>query len=189
MTSDEAFARHRQALKLAARGQDPRDGGWTAGQQAVAADAARPAERRAGRRVPRPQRDLGRQARRDTDRERRAVPRRERGDRLPPAAGHLHRDRPGRHRRARDRGHRLGRGRLRPALLRQGADGGGVADAAAPGGAAAGAVAGALRPGRAEHAPAALRGSLWLYYTYGGPSRWQTTTGVSTQQLWAAGTG
>ena len=33
-----------------------------------------------------------------------------------------------------------------------------------------------------EHAPAALRGSLWLYYSYGGPSRWQTTTGVSTHR-------
>lgn len=30
---DEAFARHRQALGSAARGQDPRDGGWTAGNQ------------------------------------------------------------------------------------------------------------------------------------------------------------
>ena len=30
---DEAFARHRQAVKPAARGQDPRDGGWTAGNQ------------------------------------------------------------------------------------------------------------------------------------------------------------
>ena len=36
-----------------------------------------------------------------------------------------------------------------------------------------------------EHAPAELRGSLWLYYSYGGPSRWPTTTGVSTHQLWA----
>ena len=43
--ADEAFARHRQALKSAASGQDPRTGGWTA-EQAVAADAARPAERR-----------------------------------------------------------------------------------------------------------------------------------------------
>jgi len=30
---DEAFARHRQALRAAARGQDPRDGGWTADNQ------------------------------------------------------------------------------------------------------------------------------------------------------------
>src|SRR5215470_1722630 len=26
-----------------------------------------------------------------------------------------------------------------------------------------------------DHAPAQLRGSLWLYYAYSGPSRWQTT--------------
>ena len=40
-----------------------------------------------------------------------------------------------------------------------------------------------------EHAPAGLRGSLWLYYSYGGRSRWQVTTGVSTQQsCGAAGT-
>ena len=30
---DEAFARHRQALRSAAQGQDPRDGGWTADNQ------------------------------------------------------------------------------------------------------------------------------------------------------------
>lgn len=36
------------------------------------------------------------------------------------------------------------------------------------------------------HAPAELRGSLWLYYNFSGPERWQTTTGVSTHQLWAA---
>jgi hypothetical protein len=36
-----------------------------------------------------------------------------------------------------------------------------------------------------DHAPAHLRSSLWLYYAYSGPSRWQTTTGVSSHQDWA----
>ena len=115
-------------------------------QPAVAADAAGPDGRRAGRRIPRPRRDMGQQARRDADGKQCPVPDRERGGRLPAAAGRLHRDRPRRHRRARDRGHRLGRGRRRAAVLRQGPHGGGVADAAATGGPAAGAVAGALRP-------------------------------------------
>jgi hypothetical protein len=35
------------------------------------------------------------------------------------------------------------------------------------------------------HAPAGLRGSLWLYYGYSGRSRWLATPSVSTQQLWA----
>ena len=36
-----------------------------------------------------------------------------------------------------------------------------------------------------DHAPDRLRDSLWLYYAYSGPSRWQTTTGVSSHQNWA----
>jgi hypothetical protein len=37
-----------------------------------------------------------------------------------------------------------------------------------------------------EHAPAELRGSLWLYHSYSGPSRGQTTTDVSTHRIWGA---
>jgi hypothetical protein len=36
-----------------------------------------------------------------------------------------------------------------------------------------------------DHAPEHLRGGLWLYYAYSGPSRWQTTTGVSSHHKWA----
>ena len=68
--ADEAFARHRQALRPAARGQDPRDGGWTAGNQRWLLMRLGPAERPAGRRIPGPRRDMGQQARRDTGSER-----------------------------------------------------------------------------------------------------------------------
>jgi hypothetical protein len=37
-----------------------------------------------------------------------------------------------------------------------------------------------------EHAPAQLRGSLWLYYTHSGPSRWQTATDSTAYWRWGA---
>ena len=67
---DEAFARHRQALRSAARGQDPRDGGWTAANQRWLLMRLGPLSDEQAGAVPRPQRDMGQQARRDTGRER-----------------------------------------------------------------------------------------------------------------------
>lgn len=36
-----------------------------------------------------------------------------------------------------------------------------------------------------SHAPDEMRNRLWLYYSYGGPSRWPATISTSTHQLWA----
>ena len=36
-----------------------------------------------------------------------------------------------------------------------------------------------------EHAPTHLRDSLWLYYSYGGRSRWRVAVEASTQTWWA----
>ena len=183
---DEAFARHRQALRLAARGQDPRDGGWT------------PANKRWLLMRTGPLSDvqaaayLGRSA---TWVARRGGGIRTASEDLFPGVNVVI-------------AYRLLLG-IYTGIVPDGIAGLGIGDIDWAGDASVllayvkGRTAAESRtlPRRAvrlleqwlehsalvrEHAPAPLRGSLWLYYSYGGPSRWQTTTGVSTHQLWAA---
>ncbi len=182
---DEAFARHRQALRLAARGKDPRDGGWT------------PANKRWLLRQTGPLSDV--QAGEYIGRSATWVARRGGGIRtasedLFPGVNVVI-------------AYRLLLG-IYTGIVPDGIAGLGIGDIDWAGDASVllayvkGRTAAESRtlPRRAvrlleqwlehsapvrEHAPAALRGSLWLYYSYGGPSRWQTTTGVSTHDLWA----
>ena len=181
----EAFARHRQALKLAARGQDPRDSGWTPANRRWLLMRTGPlSDVQAGE-------YLGRSATWVANRGGiRAA-----SDELFPGVNVVI-------------AYRLLLG-IYTGIVPDGIAGLGIGDIDWAGDASVllgyvkGRTAAESRtlPRRAvrlleqwlehsaqvrEHAPAALRGSLWLYYSYGGPSRWQTTTGVSTHQLWAA---
>jgi len=182
--ADEAFARHRQALKLAARGQDPRDGGWTPASKRWLLMRTGPlSDVQAGE-------YLGRSA---TWVARRGGIRAA-SDELFPAVNVVI-------------AYRLLLG-IYTGIVPDGVAGLGIGDIDWAGDSSVllayvkGRTAAESRtlPRRAarlleqwlehsalvrEHAPAALRGSLWLYYSYGGPSRWQTTTGVSTHDLWA----
>jgi hypothetical protein len=180
----EAFARHRQAVKLAARGQDPRDGGWTPANKRWLLMRTGPlSDVQAGG-------YLGRSA---TWVARRGGIRAA-SDELFPGVNVVI-------------AYRLLLG-IYTGIVPDGVAGLGIGDIDWAGDASVllayvkGRTAAESRtlPRRAvrlleqwlehsaqvrEHAPAALRGSLWLYYSYGGPSRWQTTTGVSTHDLWA----
>ena len=181
----EAFVRHRQALKLAAGGRDPRDGGWTPANKRWLLMRTGPlSDVQAGE-------YLGRSATWVANRGGiRAA-----SDELFPGVNVVI-------------GYRLLLG-ICTGIVPDGIAGLGIGgidwagDASVLLGYVKGRTAAESRtlPRRAvrlleqwlehsaqirEHAPAELRGSLWLYYSYGGSSRWQTTTGVSTHQLWAA---
>jgi len=183
---DEAFARHRQALRLAASGRDPRDGGWTpAGKRWLLMRTGPLSDVQAGQ-------YLGRSA---TWVARRGGGIRAASEELFPGVNVVI-------------GYRLLLG-IYTGIVPDGIAGLGIGDIDWAGDASVllGYVKGRTAaesqtlPRRAvrlleqwlehsaqtrEHAPAGLRGSLWVYYSYGGSSRWQTTTGVSTHQLWAA---
>jgi hypothetical protein len=182
--ADEAFARHRQALRSAARGQDPRDGGWTADNQRWLLMRQGPlSDRQAAAYL-----GCG-----GTWVNRRGGIRAA-SDELFPSVNVVI-------------AYRLLLG-IYTGIVPDGVARLGIGDIDWAGDASVllayvkGRMAAESRtlPRRAvrlleqwlehsapvrEHAPAALRGSLWLYYSYGGPSRWQTTTGVSTHDLWA----
>jgi hypothetical protein len=182
----EAFARHRKAVKLAARGQDPRDGGWTpANKRWLLARAGPLSDVQAGEYT-------GRSA---TWVARRGGGIRAASEELFPSVNVVI-------------AYRLLLG-IYTGIVPDGIAGLGIGDIDWAGDASVllayvkGRTAAESRtlPRRAvrlleqwlehsaqvrEHAPAELRGSLWLYYSYSGPARWQTTAGVSSQQLWAA---
>jgi hypothetical protein len=182
--ADEAFARHRQALKSAARGRDPRDGGWTASNQRWLLMRLGPMSneqagaylgvsgtwvgRRGGMRSP--------------------------GGELFPGVNIVI-------------AYRLLLG-IYTGIVPDGIAGLGIGDIDWAGDAAVllsyvkGRTAAESRTlqRRAvrlleqwlehsalvrEHAPSALRGSLWLYYAYSGAERWQTAPDSSTQERWA----
>ena len=183
---DEAFARHRQAVKLAARGQDPRGGGWTPANKRWLLMRTGPlSDVQAGA-------YLGRSA---TWVARRGGGIRAASEELFPGVNVVV-------------AYRLLLG-ICTGIVPDGIAGLGIGDIDWAGDASVllayvkGRTAAESRtlPRRAVrlleqwlehsaqvrgHAPAPLRGSLWLYYNYSGPARWQTTTVVSTHQLWAA---
>ena len=183
---DEAFARHRRALKSAGRGQDPRDGGWTpANKRWLLMQAGPLSDVQAGKYI-------GRSA---TWVARRGGGIRAASEELFPGVNVVI-------------AYRLLLG-IYTGIVPDGITGLGIGDIDWAGDASVllgyvkGRTAAESRtlPRRAvrlleqwlehsaqvrEHAPAPLRGSLWLYYSYSGPSRWQATTGVSAHQLWAA---
>jgi hypothetical protein len=184
---DEAFARHRQAVKLAASGQDPQAGGWTpANKRWLVMQLGPLSDVRAGERI-------GRSA---TWVARRAGGIRAASDELFPGAHVVI-------------AYRLLLG-IYTGIVPDGIAGLGVGDIDWAGDASVllsyvkGRTAAESRtlPRRAVrlleqwlehsaqarvHAPAELRDSLWLYYSHGSRwSRWQTTTDVSTHRLWAA---
>jgi hypothetical protein len=183
---DEAFARHRQALRLAASGQDPREGGWTPANKRWLLMRTGPlSDVQAGE-------YLGRSA---TWVARRAGGIRAASEELFPGVNVVI-------------AYRLLLG-IYTGIVPDGIAGLGIGDIDWAGDAAVllsyvkGRTAAESQtvPRRAvrlleqwlehsaavrEHAPAPLRTSLWLYYNFSGPERWQTTTGVSAHQLWAA---
>jgi len=180
----EAFARHQQSVKLAASGQDPRDGGWTPANKRWLLMRTGPlSDVQAGAYLGRSATWVGRRG---------GI--RAASDELFPGVNVVI-------------AYRLLLG-IYTGIVPDGIAGLGIRDIDWAGDASVllsyvkGRTAAESRtpPPRAvrmleqwlehsaqvrEHAPAALRGSLWLYYSYGGPSRWQTTTGVSTHDLWA----
>jgi hypothetical protein len=181
--ADEAFAKHRRALKSAARGQDPRTGGWTADNQRWLLMRLGPlSDQQAGAYLGYGGTWVNRRG---------GI--RAASDELFPDVGVVI-------------AYRLLLG-IYTGIVPDGIAGLGIGDIDWAGDAAVlldyvkGRTAAESRtlPRRAvrlleqwlehsaavrEHAPAGLRDSLWLYYSYGGRSRWQTTTGVSTQELW-----
>ena len=181
--ADEAFARHRQALKSAARGQDPRAGGWTADNQRWLLMRLGPSsDRQVGA-------YLGYGA---TWVNRRGGIRTASDELFPDVSVVI--------------AYRLLLG-IYTGIVPDGIAGLGIGDIDWAGDAAVllayikgrTAAESLTLPRRAvrlleqwlehsaparEHAPAGLRDSLWLYYSYGGRSRWQVTTGVSTHELW-----
>jgi len=181
--ADEAFAGHRRALKSAADGQDPRDGGWTAGNQRWLLMRLGPSsDRQAGEYLGRSGSWTGKRG---------GI--RAASDELFPDVNVVI-------------AYRLLLG-IYTGIVPDGIAGLGIGDIDWAGDASIllGYVKGRTAaesqtlPRRAvrlleqwlehsaqvrEHAPAELRGSLWLYYNYGGQARWQTTTGTSTHQLW-----
>jgi hypothetical protein len=182
--ADEAFARHRQARRSAARGRDPREGGWTADNQRWLLLRLGPSS----------DRQIGAYLGRNGSWVSKRGGIRTASDELFPSVNMVI-------------AYRLLLGTY-TGIVPDGIAGLGIGDIDWAGDSAVllayvkGRTAAESRtlPRRAvrlleqwlehsalvrEHAPAALRGSLWLYYSYGGPSRWQTTTGTSTQELWA----
>jgi len=183
---DEAFARHRRALKLAASGQDPRVGGWTPANKRWLLTRTGPlSDVTAGEYI-------GRSA---TWIARAAGGIRAASDELFPGVNVVI-------------AYRLLLG-IYTGIVPDGIAGLGIGDLDWAGDSSVllsyvkGRTAAESRtlPRRAvrlleqwlehsaplrEHAPAGLRGSLWLYYNFSGPGRWKTTTGVSTHQIWAA---
>jgi hypothetical protein len=183
---DEAFARHRRALKLADGGQDPRDGGWTPANKRWLLMRAGPLnDVRAGE-------YLGRSA---TWVARSGGGIRAASDEVFPGVNVVI-------------AYRLLLG-IYTGIVPDGIAGLGVADIDWAGDSSVllsyvkGRTAAESRtlPRRAvrlleqwlehsaplrEHAPAALRGSLWLYYSHSGPSRWPTTIDATTHGRWAA---
>jgi integrase len=184
-TADEAFARHRQALKSAARGQDPRDGGWTVGNQRWLLMRLGPmSDERAGAHLGVSGTWVGRRG-----------GMRSAGDELFPNVNVVI-------------AYRLLLG-IYTGIVPDGVAGLGIGDIDWAGDAAVllsyvkGRTAAESRtlqrravrlleqwlehsaPVR-EHAPSALRGSLWLYYAYSGSGKhWQTAPDSSTQERWA----
>jgi hypothetical protein len=182
---DEAFARHRQALKSAARGQDPRDGGWTADNQRWLLMRLGPlSDRQAGEYI----------GRTGTWVSKRGGIRTASAELFPGANVVI--------------AYRLLLG-IYTGIVPDGIAGLGIGDIDWAGDASVllayvkGRTAAESRtlPRRAvrlleqwlehsaclrEHAPAPLRGSLWLYYHYSGLSRWHTAPWTSTQERWAA---
>jgi hypothetical protein len=183
---DEAFARHRQALRLAASGRDPRDGGWTPANKRWLLMRLGPlSDGQAGE-------YLGRSA---TWVARRGGGTRAASEELFPCVNVVV-------------AYRLLLG-VYTGIVPDGIAGLGIGDIDWAGDShvllsyVKGRTAAESRtlPRRAvrlleqwlehsaqvrAHAPAPLRGSLWLYYSYSGPSRWLTTTEASTHRLWAA---
>jgi hypothetical protein len=183
---DEAFARHKRALKLAAAGQDPRAGGWTPANKRWLLLRLGPLSDVAA---------AGYAGRSASWLARRAGGIRAASDELFPGVNVVI-------------AYRLLLG-IYTGVVPDGIAGLGIGDIDWAGDASVllsyvkGRTAAESRtlPRRAvrlleqwlehsapvrEHAPAGLRGSLWLYYNFSGPGRWKTTTGVSTHQLWAA---
>jgi hypothetical protein len=182
---DEAFARHRQALKLAAGGQDPRAGGWTPANKRWLLMRAGPlSDVQAGEYI-------GRSASWVT---RIAGGIRAASDELFPGAHVVI-------------AYRLLLG-VYTGIVPDGVAGLGIGDIDWAGDSSVllsyvkGRTAAESRtlPRRAVrlleqwlehsaqargHAPAELRDRLWLYYSHAGRSRWQTAPDVSTQQAWA----
>ena len=182
---DEAFARHRQALKLAAGGQDPRAAGWTPASKRWLLMRLGPlSDARAGE-------HLGRSASWVT---RIAGGIRAASDELFPGAHVVI-------------AYRLLLG-VYTGIVPDGVAGLGIGDIDWAGDSSVllsyvkGRTAAESRtlPRRAVrlleqwlehsaqargHAPAELRDRLWLYYSHVGPSRWQTAPDASTQQAWA----
>jgi hypothetical protein len=188
-TADEAFARHRQALKSAARGKDPRDGGWTAGNRGWLLMRLGPmSDERAGAYLSVSGTWVGRRG-----------GMRSAGDELFPGVNVVI-------------AYRLLLG-IYTGIVPDGIAGLGIGDIDWAGDAAVllsyvkGRTAAESRTlsRRAvrlleqwlehsalvrEHAPSSLRGSLWLYYAYGGSGEhWQTAPDSSTQERWARGHG
>jgi hypothetical protein len=181
---DEAFARHRRALQLAAAGQDPRDGGWTAANKRWLLMRTGPLnDARAGE-------YLGRSATWAA-----ASGMRTASNELFPVMSVVI-------------AYRLLLG-IYTGIVPDGIAGLGIGDIDWAGDSSVllsyvkgrTAAESLTLPRRAvrlleqwlehsaplrEHAPAHLRGSLWLYYTHSGPSRWQTTTDATTHWRWAA---
>jgi hypothetical protein len=181
---DEAFARHRQALRLAADGQDPRDGGWTAANKRWLLMRTGPLnDARAGE-------YLGRSATWAA-----ASGTRTASNELFPVMNVVI-------------AYRLLLG-IYTGIVPDGIAGLGIGDIDWAGDASVllsyvkgrTAAESLTLPRRAvrlleqwlehsaplrEHAPAPLRASLWLYYTHSGPSRWQTTTDSNAYWRWAA---
>jgi len=187
-TTDEAFTRHRRALRSAARGQDPRDGGWTADNQRWLLMRLGPmSEEQAGAYLGFSSSWVG---------ERGGI--RAAGDELFPNINVVV-------------AYRLLLG-IYTGIVPDGIAGLGIGDIDWAGDAAVllsyvkGRTAAESRtlPRRAvrlleqwlehsalvrEHAPSALRGSLWLYYAYSGGEHWQTAPEQSAQERWARGQG
>jgi hypothetical protein len=182
----EAFARHRQALKLAAGGRDPRDDGWTPANKRWLLMRTGPlSDMQAGK-------YLGRSG---TWVSQQAGGMRAAGDELFPGVSVVV-------------AYRLLLG-IYTGIVPDGIAGLGIGDIDWAGDAAVllsyvkgrTAAESLTLPRKAvrlleqwlehsaqarEHAPAELRGHLWLYYSYNGRERWITTTGTSAHQQWAA---
>ena len=183
-TADEAFAAHRRALRAAARGQDPREGGWTADNQRWLLMRLGPSS----------DRQIGEYLGCDGTSVNRRGGIRTASDELFPGVSVVI-------------AYRLLLG-MYSGIVPDGIAGLGMGDIDWAGDATVllsyvkgrTAAESLTLPRKAvrlleqwlEHsavardrAPAGLRASLWLHYAYSGRSGWQTTTDASTRERWA----